>query len=275
MVYLCQVILDPGMKRIAEAQHTSLWTGIVKIRGSKHSRQAAAAANDMFETLHRQTDLEIVRKDERQRRCTRSLRKNLYISDQSSKRSKTVFDTKTVKFLDDDAQAWKDEAVDILDKGMDLSEDQLHTLFTHVNARKCDKIPEDLEFDYARMLAHGQIQAAIQHSDDWTETQRILERHVDDFSVDTDWLALAQMVCAMNPKSKFSDSAEMPKLDSKTIDEYMTGKYPFDLADIDATVPEQQEWVKDMLAGKFGKLSCFDPVEKYIDNLIMRRRISR
>ena len=34
MVYLCQVILDPGMKRIAEAQHTSMWTGIV-IQGKR------------------------------------------------------------------------------------------------------------------------------------------------------------------------------------------------------------------------------------------------
>ena len=51
-------------------------------------------------------------------------------------------------------------------------------------------------------------------------------------------------MCLRMTKAKFDDKAELPEMDSKTVEEYCLEHYPIDLKEIDRTVEEQKEWVK-------------------------------
>eukprot|EP01048_Picozoa_sp_COSAG05_P000159 COSAG05_NODE_4_length_49189_cov_157.128784_22_plen_159_part_00 len=64
-------------------------------------------------------------------------------------------------------------------------------------------------------------------------------------------------MCMRMTKAKFDDKAELPEMDSKTVDEYLLEHYPIDLKEIDRTVEEQKEWVKKLQDGEFGHFSCF------------------
>ena len=57
---------------------------------------------------------------------------------------------------------------------------------------------------------------------------------------------------------RMTDMAELPEMDSKTVEEYCLEHYPIDLKEID-----QKEWVEKLQDGEFGHFSCFDDVEKF------------
>ena len=124
------------------------------------------------------------------------------------------------------------------------------TLATHIKQRRTEEL----------MTLHAE---SIQSG-----TAAVMEEYIPLYAAaeDVDDWERLKFICCKMAKSKFSENAEMPKLDASTVDEYMAGNYPISMDEIDATIDTEKEWVKDMIDGKFGKFTCFDPVERFVSN---------
>lgn len=294
MAYLCQLVLDPGIEQMAEADESALEAVLNKLRGSNRSKMAAEAATSMFDALIRQTEVKEIRKLEKLRIENRRLTGSMYDFNVQAhgkgwNTGTELRKSRTVTWADEDVLTTQIEHAytmcTIAEK--DLVNDMPNWFLPNDSAMADCKLQSGMdstEIGTSRLLSHGKILAAFQVSD---TVNTIIDDEDDD-----DWRRLHEMCnkdsafsahnCtimhstspdkgsvvygAMNPKSKFSDDAEVPKLDQKTVEQYMKGQYPIKLEEIDATVPEQMEWVAKMIAGDFGKMTCFDPVKKFVSN---------
>ena len=265
MAFLAQLFINPNLDDVAGDAAVELEKDLFK---PTRKRLTPAGANQIFDMLCRQTDLKENRKVERRRRST--LRKSgssvLYkpcSGGNSGGLKCRIYARKHIKQVDREYTAGsikfgKNAKVchfTVKSKIIgDSNANLVDTCFDEKSSTpksKSDRKILDL------MTAHAvNPAAAIDLVQQYVPLREVQENIAD--------MEKLRHMCLRMTKAKFDDKAELPEMDSKTVEEYCLEHYPIDLKEIDQTVEEQKEWVRKLQEGQFGHFSCFDDVEKFV-----------
>lgn len=303
-VFLCELFVNPDVDKLMEADEKAMKVVTEHMIGKSSRRLTVTTANNMFDSMCSSTRLSGVRRFEAQHRRTLSRVGSRYVpADESLPRSWGKFAypgsatgamgpsdgnsnsiqqpgnrKQSVSFaeqvdcfgiIDDPECATHDGGILKASQTLFIAQPEMCSQPNKDTGTGKDGL-DSLESTFA---GHFQQRRAEQlmtlHAESLqSETAAAWEEYVPLYTApedSDDWERLKHICCKI-AKSKFSDSAEMPRLDASTVDEYLAEHYPIRMEDIDDTIASEKEWVKDMIDGKFGKFTCFDPVERFVSN---------
>lgn len=291
--YLAQLFVNPDIDGIVNGDKAAQ-KHIDELLQPNRKRLSVEGANQLFDMQCRQSKVSDHRKSENANKKRRSLAqpggiRYIYAGKATSKRAREPNKRKSITFNDKvqiniPSMPESDANKSIKSGGQSgqLCDSASENTCSQTSELKCNTNPDGANGTLSQSIEALNVEEKPRTTKS-RERKRILElmtAHACDSDADPgsqtelyrpkheivqdlhDWEALRHVCCKMS-KAKYSDKAEMPELDSQTVEEYFQGNYPIDIDEIDKTIESQKEWVKGLQEGALGDFKCLKPVEKF------------